>query len=131
MRTLVRLAVAVALLTPGAAALAAADQPVGVPEALKGFKGMLEGVVTAKGAEEFVIEVTKITRTWKANKAENPKAAIGQKAACALWPKSRLYEKQKATLAGLKAGDRVLVEPFHLEPAHDHLTVVEELRKTD
>ena len=123
---------AVGVLGPGASrAFAGEAEPVGVPEALKGFRGMLIGTITAKGAEEFVLEVEKITRTWKANKAENPQAAVGQKAACELWPKGRLYEKQKATLAGLKAGDRVLVEPFHLEPDHDHLTVVEELRKLE
>ena len=48
-----------------------------------------------------------------------------------LWKEGRLFEKQRATLAELKAGDRVLVEPFHLEREHDHLTVVEELRKAD
>lgn len=123
---------AVGVLGPGASRVFAGEaEPPGVPEALKGFKGMLIGTITAKGAEEFVLEVEKITRTWKANKAENPKAAVGKKAACELWPKGRLYEKQKATLAGLKAGDRVLVEPFHLEPDHDHLTVVEELKKLE
>jgi len=123
---------AVGLLGPGASQAFAGDteQP-GVPDALKGFKGMLIGTIAAKGAEEFVIKIEKITRTWKANKAENPQAAVGQQAVCELWPKSRLYEKQKATLAGLKVGDRVLCEPFHLEPEHDHLTVVEELRKAE
>jgi len=48
-----------------------------------------------------------------------------------LLKKGRLFEKQRRTLAGLKAGDRVLVEPFHLELEHDQLTVVEELRKVD
>jgi len=123
---------AVGVLGPGASQAFAGDaEPPGVPEALKGFKGMLVGTIVAKGAEEFVIKVEKITRTWKANKAENPQAAVGQQAVCELWPKGRLYEKQKATLAGLKVGDRVLVEPFHLEAEHDHLTVVEELKKIE
>ena len=130
MRTPVSLVVAVALLMSGAAALAA-GQPAGVPEALKGFKGMMTGTIVKKGAEEFILKVGKITRTWKANQAKNPQAAEGKEVVCELWPKGRLYEKQKATLAGLKAGDKVLVEPFHLEPGHDHLTVVEELKKTD
>ena len=80
---------------------------------------------------EFIIEVEKITRTWKANKAENPQDAVGKKAVCQLWPKGRLYQKQLQTLAELKAGDRVVVEPFHLEPEHDLLTVVEALHKAD
>ena len=123
---------AVGVLGPGASQAFAGDaKPPGVPEALKGFKGMLVGTIAAKGAEEFVIKVEKITRTWKANRAENPQAAVGQQAVCELWPKGRLYEKHKATLAGLKVGDRVLCEPFHLEPEHDHLTVVEELKKVE
>lgn len=112
-----------------AAAAAVAGEEVTLPEALKGFKGMMIGTIAAKGEREFVLEVEKITRTWKANKAENPQAAVGKKVACELWPKGRLFERQLRTLRELKVGDRVLVEPFHLEPGHDHLTVVEELRK--
>ena len=104
---------------------------LGVPEALRGFKGMLEAPIVKKGSVEFIIKVEKINRTWKANKAENPQAAVGKQAVCELWKKGRLFEKQRRALADLKAGDRVLVEPFHLEPDHDHLTVVEELRKVD
>jgi hypothetical protein len=110
---------------------AEAEVALGVPEALKGFQGMLVGVIAKKGEREFIIEVVKITRTWKANKAKNPQAAEGKKAVCELWPQGRLYERQLRTLAGLKRGDRVLVEPFHLEPDHDHLTVVEELKKVE
>ncbi|MFW6162482.1 MAG: FecR domain-containing protein [Planctomycetota bacterium] len=124
---------AVGVLGPGARRVFAgeAEETLGVPEALRGFKGMMIGTVTAKGGEEFVLRVEKITRTWKANKAENPRAAVGQKAVCELWPKGRLYERHKETLAGLKVGDRVLVGPFHLEADHDHLTVVEALRKLE
>jgi hypothetical protein len=104
---------------------------LGVPEALRGFKGMLEATIVKKGSVEFIIKVEKINKTWNANKAENPQAGVGKQAVCELWKKGRLFEKQRRTLANLKAGDRVLVEPFHLEPDHDHLTVVEELRKVD
>ena len=104
---------------------------LGVPEALHGFKGMLEATIVKKGSVEFIIKVEKINKTWNANKAENPQAGVGRQAVCELLKKGRLFEKQRRTLAGLKAGDRVLVEPFHLEPEHDHLTVVEELRKVD
>ncbi len=104
---------------------------LGVPEALRGFKGMLEATIVKKGSVEFIIKVEKINKTWKANKAENPQAAVGKQAVCELWKKGRLFEKQRRALAELKAGNRVLVEPFHLEPDHDHLTVIEELRKVD
>jgi translation initiation factor IF-1 len=111
------------------ATAAEAGEALGVPEGLKGFRGMLIGVMGKKSDREFIIEVEKITRTWKQNKAENPQAAVGKKAVCELWPKGRLYQQHRQTLAGLKPGDRVLVEPFHLEPGDDHLTVVEELKK--
>jgi len=107
------------------------EGPLGVPQGLRGFKGMLTGTVVKKGANEFIIQVERVNRTWKGNKAENPQAAIGKKAVCELWKEGRLYEGQRRTLAELKAGDRVLVEPFHLEHDHDHLTVVEELRTVD
>jgi len=109
--------------------VAAAD--VGVPEALKGFRGMMEGSIVRKGEREFILKVEKITRTWKGNKAANPQAAVGKQVVCELWAKSRLYEQHRKTLAALKAGDRVSVEPFHLEPEHDHLSVVEELKKLE
>jgi len=108
-----------------------APESLGVPEALKGFRGMLVGVIAKKGDREFIIEIVEITRTWKQNKAENPQAAVGKKAVCELWPEGRLYQRHRRALAGLKAGDRVSVEPFHLKPDHDHLTVVEELKKLD
>ena len=126
-------ACATGVIGPGTSPAAADEkaESLGVPAALKGFRGMLMGVIEKKSDREFIIKVEKITRTWKANKAENPQAAVGKQAVCELWKKGRLFEKQRRTLADLKAGDRVLVEPFHLEPDHDHLTVVEELRKVD
>jgi hypothetical protein len=114
---------------PSEAYAAEANESLGVPEALQGFRGMLIGEITKKGKHEFIIEVVKITRTWKPNRAENPQAAVGKKVVCELWPEGRLYEQHCRTLAELKPGDRVLVEPFHLQFDHDHLTVVEELKK--
>ena len=93
---------------------------LGVPDALRGFKGMLVATIVKKGADEFIIKVEKIDRTWKGNKAENPGGAVGQQAVCELWKTGRLYQKQRQTLAGLKEGDRIVVEPFHLEA--DQLT---------
>lgn len=127
----VGLASSVVAPNPNEAVAGEAQESLGVPEVLKGFRGMLIGVVAKKGDHEFIIEVVKITRVWKESKAENPKAAVDKKVVCELWPAGRMYEQHRRTLAGLKAGDRVLVEPFHLEPDHDHLTVVEELRKVD
>jgi len=40
-----------------------AEESLGVPEALKGFRGMLIGVIAKKGEREFIIEVVEITRT--------------------------------------------------------------------
>jgi hypothetical protein len=125
MRRFAALTLTALLLTAAEGAEAAAA----LPEALRGFRGMMIGTITAKGQDEFILRVERITRTWKQNRAENPAAAVGQDVVCVLWPKGRLYGRHRTTLAELKVGDRVLVEPFHLETGHRHLTVVEELRK--
>jgi hypothetical protein len=101
-----------------------------LPEGLKGFRGMMIGTITYKAKDEFVLKVETITKTWKENQAENPKSAVGKRLAMDLREEGRLRETHLRTLAALKVGDRVLVEPFHFE-GKNHLTVVEELRKEE
>jgi len=105
------------------------EEPCNLPEGIRGFRGMMLGTVVSKADKTFVLKVEKITKVWKENKAENPKCVEGKNLTIDIWPKSRLADKNLKTLAGLKAGDRVLVEPFHF--GGDHLSVVEELRKKD
>ena len=111
------------------ASVAVAEEAPTVPEALRGFRGMVEGTVAAIGKGEFILRIDRITRTWKQNKAENPQAAVGKRARCVIGEKGRLREQHLKTLATLKPSDRVSVEPFHLEPGDRHLTVMEALEK--
>jgi len=101
----------------------------GIPAALRGFRGMLVGTVTAKGDGRFAMKVRQIARVWDGNRADNPKAAVGSVVWLALNPKSRMADRQRAVLRTLKVGDRVSVEPFDL--GGDCLTVVEELKKIE
>lgn len=50
-----------------------------LPEGMKGFSGILEGVVVSKEKLGFVLDVSKVVRVWDGNKAKNPKSAIGRK----------------------------------------------------
>ena len=101
----------------------------GLPDGIRGFRGMLVGTVAKKLDLGFVLRVGKIGKVWRKNKAKNPKAAIGKELRLVLPAKSRLGERHRKTLRSLKAGDRVSVEAIHYEG--NHLTIVEELRKID
>ena len=100
-----------------------------LPEGIRGFKGMMVGTVVSKTADAFVLKVAKITRTWRESKATSPASVVGKEIPITLWGKSRLVERHQSTLAGLKSGDRVKVEAFHLEG--DRLSVVEALKKIE
>ncbi|MFO7900580.1 MAG: FecR domain-containing protein, partial [Planctomycetota bacterium] len=98
-----------------------------LPDELVGFRGMLVGKLTSKADASFVVKVEEITRVWKQNEAENPKAAVGKEVAVVINRESKRAEKFLATLKTLTVGDRIEVEPFHL--GGDVLTVTEVLRK--
>ena len=105
------------------------EEPCSLPEGIRGSRGMMVGTLVSKTETTFVFKVEKIAKVSKGNKAENPACVVGKELTMALWPKSRLAEQHKKTLAGLKAGDRVSVEPFHF--GGDTLSVVEELKKVE
>lgn len=100
-----------------------------LPEGIRGFRGMMTGTIVKKGADGFQLKVEKITRTWRGNKARNPESVVGKTLPVKLSKEGRLNDRHRETLAGLKPGDKVSVEPFHF--GGDHLTVVEELKKID
>ena len=100
-----------------------------LPEGIRGFQGMMTGTIVKKGTDEFLLKVETIDRTWRGNKAKNPESVVGKTLPVALWKESRLYERHRETLATLKPGDRVSVEPFHR--GGNHLSVVEALKKID
>ena len=118
------------LLSAGMSRVFAEDaKPAALPEGIRGFQGMMTGTIVKKGTDEFLLKVETIDRTWRGNKAKNPESVVGKTLPVALWKESRLYERHRETLATLKPGDRVSVEPFHR--GGNHLSVVEALKKID
>jgi len=100
-----------------------------LPDGIRGFKGLLVGTIVSKGERDFVLRVEKVATVWKQNKAPNPDSVVGKDVMISLRGRSRLLERHLHTLRRLKAGDRIVVEAFHLEG--DRLTVIELLRKAE
>jgi len=100
-----------------------------VAEGIEGFQGTLVGKIVAKAENKFLLKVEKVARLGENNKAKNPDSLIGKSVKIFLDKKSGRVDQQAEALAGLRPGDRVLVEAAHLEG--DALYVVESLRKTE
>ena len=110
-------AVVVLALAAGLPAAQAADP---LPEGAKGFAGMITGKVITKGDAQVVVEVSKIDRVWKHNKAENPASLIGRRVTIRIVP--QVYEKKEGYLVRvrqffglLKAGDSESFDVKHSE----------------
>ena len=106
----------------------------GLPQGIRGFRGMLEGTIVKKGQRSFVLKVTKTGKTWTQNQAKNPRDAIGKEIEILIQAERGVTDRWKnlvkehlQVLGTLKAGDRVTVEAFHF--GGGHLVVMEELRK--
>jgi len=50
-----------------------------LPDGMDGFSGTLEGTVVAKQDCAFTLQVARIAKLWRGNKAENAESAIGKK----------------------------------------------------
>lgn len=74
-----KLRVALAVLAVAALAVPAAwtgeDKP---KESAGGFAGMIAGKVLSKDGGKLVVEVTRIEKTWKHSKMENPGSLVGR-----------------------------------------------------
>ena len=106
----------------------------GLPQGIRGFKGMLQGVIVKKGQRGFLLKVASTGKTWKQNRAKNPRQAIGKEIEILIQAErneserwKQLVKKHLEVLGTLKAGDRVSVEAFDF--GGGHLVVMEELRK--
>ena len=106
-------------------------QRPGIPEGLRGFRGILFGEMAEKNDDQgtFVLRAKRVGRVWKESRAENAQAAIGKSLPVELHRESRLLAHHQETLQQLKNGDLVEVEVFHLKDGV--LSVVELLRKVD
>jgi len=96
------------------------------PDGLGGFCGILQGKIVEKGESGFAIQVEKVEKTWKSNKAKNPGASVGKKVSLRIHPRGKHVREQ---LAGLKVGDTVVTGAANREG--DVLMVVELLVKAE
>ena len=98
-----KLRVAMAVLAAAAIAIPtawAADERQ--KESAGGFAGMIAGKVLSKDGGKLVVEVTKVEKTWKHNKMENPGSLVGREVVILPAKKSAMVGKLAAML---KAGD--------------------------
>ncbi len=54
-----------------------AASEAGLPQAARGFAGMISGKVVSKKGNQITVSVAEVGRVWKTNRAENPKALVG------------------------------------------------------
>ncbi|QDU47933.1 Regulatory protein BlaR1 [Gimesia panareensis] len=104
----------------------AEDYPV-LPEGFRGFRGAVSGKILKKDPDTFelIVQVDKVTDTWKKSEAENPQSIEGKKMMLAgFWRRKEAYYK-------LKEGDRIEVGLQHIGRQSDHLSVAEFVRKAD
>ncbi|MBN1672560.1 MAG: hypothetical protein JXR37_16080 [Kiritimatiellae bacterium] len=75
----VRVAVAAGMLA-GARGFAAEEREGDrLPDSVRGFSGMVRGVVVEKGeGNTFLFKVGRVLRVWEGNKASDPQALVGQ-----------------------------------------------------
>lgn len=107
----------------------AREDASGLPNGIKGFRGMMVGKMIEKGERAFVLQVEKITKVWKQNKASNPASIVGRKVRIVIDRRSHLRERFRKAFRELKPGDRVEVEAFHF--GGGKLTVVESILKAE
>lgn len=100
----------------------------GIPQELSGFRGMMNGKLIQKKELSFSFRVDRIMKTWKANKAENPKKAVGKTVVLNL---EKLSQRHRAEIMKnfelMKNGDQIEVEAFDL--GANTLSVKEWLKK--
>lgn len=102
---------------------------LGVPAALRGFRGMLQGTIVKKGEREFVLKLERVLRVWEGNDADHPGAAVGGQVVLEITDRSRMAGQHIEILRGLRAGDRVTADVAHF--GGNSLIVLEDLRKVD
>lgn len=106
----------------GAVAAAPASASKAIPEGLMGFSGQVRGVVVAKEEEEaFSFKVGRLIRTWRDNKASEPRAIVGRTVRVVpRWIKGegggwRPYGLSVAFIRLVKVGDEMTLELRHVE----------------
>lgn len=119
-----------AMICLSTANLFADTQKASIPPELKGFRGMMIGELLEKKETSLVFKVEKIKKTWKGNRAKNPRKAIGKSITLSLDKINRNHNGRiMKNYRDMKAGDRIELEAFDLEEST--LCIKEWLKKTE
>ena len=98
-----------------------------LPDGFRGFQGAVTATVVRKDPRmfELVIEVDRVTDTWKNNQAKKAKEIEDHQAMLVgFWRRKEIYND-------LKVGDRIEVGLQHIGQYTDMLTVAEFVRKSE
>jgi len=82
--------------------------PEDLPEGARGFLGLLQGKLVKKTDAGFILQVEKVVKTWKGNKAENLDSLIGKEL-----PFTAKRPHMRERVAARKAGDAIVVGGAH------------------
>lgn len=96
-----------------------------LPEAFRGFHGALIADIKKKDPEtmEMIVEVRRVTDTWKESKAKKPKSIEGQSMMLAgFWTRKESYHD-------LKVGDRIEAGMKHISLRGNHMSLAKFVRK--
>ncbi|MCC9608601.1 M56 family metallopeptidase [Blastopirellula sp. JC732] len=98
-----------------------------LPEAFRGFKGLLKGKVVKKDDKmlDLKIEVTGVVRTFEQNRAKNAESIVGKTVVL-----SGFWQRKEA-FYDLKEGDVIQFGAEHPVMLTDNLTVIEGVKKVD
>ena len=81
-----------------------------MPEAMSGFSGTVEGTVATVKDQSFVLKLSKVVNTWRGNKAENPKRAVGKELTIAA-----KHKVHASFISTLKVGEKLKIEIINKE----------------
>lgn len=98
-----------------------------LPDAFRGFRGMVEGKILKKDDHllELIVEITNVGETFPACKAQDPNSIVGKKIMLTgFW-------RRKDDFHGVDVGDTICTGIEHPQKLSDHLSVIETFQKAD
>lgn len=98
-----------------------------LPEEFRGFHGAVLADIKKKDPEtmELIVEVRKVTETWKESRAKKPESIQGKQMMLAgFWNRREAYHN-------LKVGDRIEAGMRHISLRGNHLSLAKFVRKTN
>lgn len=98
-----------------------------LPSASRGLRGILRGKVVKKDQQmmELIVEVDDVVQLFPANRAEDAKSLIGNKAMLVgFWKRKEAYNT-------VRVGDMIEFGAEHPQRLSDHLSVIESFKKVE